>query len=110
MPAPNPRKHRKLSQRGICSDLLEQRERSIDAILRRLLEPFECSRVATPHDDVEQGRREINPSNLRLAMRPQNVALVPQSDRASGGGPARSARALIGRVARDPPDNEMIDG
>ena len=47
--------------------------------------------------------------DLRLAMRPQTVARVPQSSHDARRDPSRPAGALIGSVRRDPLGREAVD-
>ena len=56
----------------------EQRQRGVERVLARPFEPFERARIAAPGDHVEHGGGEIDAVNLRLAMRAQPIARVPQ--------------------------------
>ena len=59
------------------------------------------ARIAAPGHDVEHDGREIDACDLRLSMRPQPIARVPQPHRDARRRPSRASRALIGRVGRD---------
>ena len=61
----------------------QQRHRGVERAGRRRLEPLQRARLATPAEDVEHHRRQIHARDLRLPMRPQAIAGVPQAkDRA----------------------------
>src|SRR5687768_6657507 len=87
----------------------EQLERGFDARLGRTLEPFERARIAAPREDVEHRRREIDASHFRLALRTQNHALIPQTQRASRRRSACATGALIGGIKRNLLRHQMID-
>ena len=79
----------------------QQRQRRVERVLPRPLEPFERSRIGAPGDDVERGSRQIDAVNLRLTMRPQAIAGVPQPPDAAGREAAGATRPLFGGVRRD---------
>ena len=72
------------------------------ALGRGRLEPLERARVAAPGEHVERGPGEVDALDLRLAVRAQAVARVPEAQHAAGPGAAGPARALLRRVQRDP--------
>ena len=87
----------------------EQRHRRIDRVLAGPLEPFETSRIAAPRDHIEHDRRQVDPMHLRLAVRPETIARVPQATHDAGRFPSRAAGPLIGRVLSDPLELEAVD-
>src|SRR5437660_11911705 len=91
------------------AELCEQRDRGVEAIFGRPFEPFECFWITSPRDDVERGRREIDAADLRFAMRTKNVALIPQPHHTPGPRPPGPPGALVGRIARDAFEHQMID-
>ena len=72
----------------------EQRQRRVDRVLGRRLEPLERPRIAAPRDDVERRAAQVDAVDLRLAVRAQPVARVPQAagPRPGASRPARPAR------------------
>src|SRR4051794_1758309 len=97
----------KLLVRVFRAELIEQRQTGLDALLRRPFEPGKGPRIAAPGEDVEQRRREIDAAHIRLAMGTENVARIPQPNRASGLRPPRTSGALLRRIGSDPLDYEM---
>ena len=88
----------------------EQTECRVDGIGRRTIEPVEAARVSAPRQDLENRPCEIHPADFRLAMRPQPVTLVPQTDDETGTETAGTAGPLISRIARDAFGLEAVDG
>ena len=76
----------------------EQRQRRVERVFARPLEPFERARIAAPRDDVQHGARQIDAVDLRLAVRPQPIARVPQTPHDARRQAAGPAGALIGGV------------
>src|SRR5438270_873164 len=87
----------------------EQRQRSLDVVLPRPLKPLEAAWVGSPRDHFQHGRRQIDPADLRLTMRPQPIVRIPQTPHDAGAKPRRSTRTLLGRVRRDPLEIEAVD-
>ena len=67
------------------------------------------ARIAAPRDDVEHRARQIDAVNLRLAMRPQPVARIPQPQHDARRQAPGAAGALIGRVGGDALGLEAVD-
>ena len=89
---------------------LEQRHRRGDAIGVWRIEPLERCPAAIPTPgSTSSGRRQIDAMNLRLAMRPQPIARVPEPPHDARPEPAGAAGALIGAVERDAFGGERID-
>ena len=57
---------------------VQQAQRRVNTIGRRRFKPFERQRIGTPCEQVEDGRGEIDPRNLRFAVRAQPIARGPQ--------------------------------
>ena len=76
---------------------------------RRRLEPLERSRVAAPGQHVEHGDGEVHALDLRLAARPQAVALVPEPQHAARARAPGAAGALLRRVRGDPLELEPVE-
>ena len=88
---------------------LEPRERRRGALAGRRLEPAEGERVGAPGEDGQERTGEIDPQELRLAMRALLEARVPQPGRPAGTGAAGASGALLGGVARDALGLEAVE-
>jgi hypothetical protein len=66
--------------------------------------------IAAPGDDVKDGRGKIDAMNLRLTMRPEAVARIPQAANRAGTKPGGTARPLIGCIRGDSFHLETVDG
>ena len=80
------------------AELLEQRERGIDSIGRRWVEPFEASRIAAPRQDFEDGVGEFHAMDLCLGLRTETIGFIPQPPYDSRRETPRSTGALIRRL------------
>ena len=67
------------------------------------------TRIAAPGDHVEHGRREIDAVDLRLAVRPQAIARVPEAAHEAGRLASGASGALIGGVRGDALELEAVD-
>ena len=70
------------------------------ARLRAAVRTIRAPRIAAPRDHVEHGGAQIDAVNLRLAMRPQPIARIPQAPHDARRDAPRAARALIRRILR----------
>ena len=87
----------------------EKPQRGVDGIRRRSFEPFETLRIAAPGNDIKRRAREIDPEHLRLAVRTEPGARVPQAPNDAGCRPRRASCPLIGSVRGNPLDVEAVD-
>ncbi len=87
----------------------EQREGSLQHLRRRRFEPLERTGVSAPGQHVQHRPCQIDTRDIRLAMRTQAVALVPEPHRHPRPQPARTARALIGRVLGDALEPQTVE-
>ena len=87
----------------------EQRQRGVERLLARPLEPLERARVAAPCDHIERRARQIDPVDLRLPVRTQPIARVPEAPDEARRQPAGTAGALVGGVLRDALGLEAVD-
>jgi hypothetical protein len=94
---------------GDEAEALEQRQCGVDGVVARCFEPLEGAWIAAPRDHVEDGARQINAVNLRLAMWSQSVARVPQPPDDARPEPSRAARSLIRGVRGDAFGLEAVD-
>ena len=81
----------------------------VERFFPRPLEPLERPRIAAPRDDVEQRGRQIDPVDLRLAVRPQAIARDPTAGAPSPAQAAGAAGALIRGVGGDALGLEAVD-
>ena len=96
-------------RRSMRAETLEQAERRIERVGRRRIEPAERARIAAPPKHVKDHRREIDAGNLRLAMRPQPIARIPQANHAPCPHAARAAGPLVCRVLRHALGLQAVD-
>ncbi len=89
---------------------LQERNRGVDRIRARRLEPVERTRVAPPRDDVEHRGREVDAVNLRFAVWPQSIAAVPQPANHTRGQTSGASSALLGGIGRDSFEDQSVDG
>ena len=87
----------------------KQLDRRLDPLLRRPLEPLERFWVAAPREDVEHRPGQVDAAHLGLAVRAEDVALVPQPRRAPRRGASRPPGPLLRRVEGDAFEHEVID-
>jgi hypothetical protein len=80
----------------------QERQCGVDRLLARPFEPLQRAWIAAPRDHVERGARQIDAVDLRLAMRPQAIARIPQApDHARSETPGAPGPLVCG-VHRDP--------
>ncbi len=91
------------------AEACEQRQRRVERVFARTFEPLERARIAAPGDDVERGARQIDAVNLRLAMRAQAIARVPQAPHHAGRQASGAPGPLIRGVGRDALGLEAVD-
>ena len=76
----------------------EELDRGVKRDGGRRGEPLQVPRIAAPCHYVEYHRRQIDPVDLRLGMRPQPISLIPEPAHLTGCRAPGSTGSLIGRV------------
>ena len=109
------RQMQRIADRGLrMADLdqaetAKQRQCRVERVLARPLEPLQRARIAAPGDHVQRRARQVDAMDLRLAVRAQPIARVPQPPHDARRQPPGAARPLVRGVPGDALGLEAVD-